>query len=290
MIMTAGLRCLTMGFQVNKGGLLPPHPSFSHPRLYVDDFLAGVKPGGPAVIDYYSEVADHGGFPMDLNGPDPSNPPEIPDGIGCCGVAGPDHLQMALNAYAHSWGNEGIIKTYGAWGGYKLGDPSTDNGTNLQDNLNAWRKDGVPTVDGGTDKILFFGALRPGSWFRPERVKALQAFGGILYGHQWPESAEQQFPHALTYVPGSANAGGHCTVQLGELLGENEVRDCCWGRIVPASTGFLLHTVVEAWVVGTQDFIETSGRNPSGLDLDGINEALASLTSQLNPLNLRRIL
>lgn len=283
-----------MPFVTYKGGLLPPHPSFSHPRLYVDDFLAGVKPGGPAEIDYYSRVLDAGGFPMDLNGPDPSNPPQIPDGIGCCGVAGPDHLQMALNAYAHgdfaSWGNEGILRTYSAWGGYVLGDPSTDNGTNLQDNLSAWRHDGVERADGSTDKILFFGALRPGSWLRPERVQALRAFGGIIYGHQWPESAEHQFPNPLTYIPGSPAAGGHCTVQLGELTGMNEVRDCCWGAIVSASTAFLLHSVVEAWVVGTMDFIELNGQNPSGLDLDGMNEALSSLTGEANPLKLSHIL
>jgi hypothetical protein len=282
-------------FQTYKGGLLPPHPSFSHPRLYVDDFIARVKPGGPQVVDYCQLVLDHGGFPMDLNGPDPSNPPQIPDGIGDCGLAGPDHLQMALNAYAHggqfaSWGNETLLSAYEHLAGYQLGDESTDNGLNLQDVLGFWRSEGFPAASGSQDKILFFGALRPGSWFRAERMQALRAFGGILYGHQWPESAEQQFPGALTYVPGSPNAGGHCTVQLGELTGENEIRDCCWGQVVPASTGFLLHTVAEAWVVGTMDFVERNGDNPSGIDLAGMNEALAQLTRTSNPLGLRSIL
>ena len=283
-----------MPFQTYKGGLLPPHPSFSHPRLYVDDFLAGVKPGGPAEVDYYQLVLDQGGFGMDMNGPDPANPPEIPDGIGICGWAGPDHLQMALNAYAHgafaSWGNQTLLDLYHQTGGYVLGDESTDTGTNLQDNLGLWRNEGVPTAAGGTDKILFFGALRPGSWFRAERMQALRAFGGIIYGHQWPESAEHQFPSALTYIPGSASAGGHCTVQLGELTGQNEIRDCCWGQIVSASTGFLLHTVTEAWVVGTEDFVELNGRNPSGIDLAGMNDALAQLTGTSNPLKLSSIL
>ena len=148
---------------------------------------------------------------------------------------------MALNAYAHnefaSWGNDALLKLYGQTGGYVLGDESTDNGTSLQDNLGLWRNEGVPLPGGGTDKILFFGALRPGSWFRAERMQAMRAFGGIIYGHQWPESAEHQFPNALTYIPGSANAGGHCTVQLGELTGENEIRDCCWGKTCPPAPG-----------------------------------------------------
>lgn len=275
-----------MPFQQYKGGLLPPYPSHARPRLYVDDFLTGVKPGGPVEIDYYSQVP---AFPMDMNGPDPSNPGQIPDGIGICGWAGPDHIQMAWNQYAHgkcaSWGNDTLLQLYGATGGYVLGDASTDNGTRLQDNLDYWRKEGV-----NGDKILFFGALRPGSWFRAERVAALRAFGGILLGHSWPESAETQFPGPLTYVPSSPAAGGHCTVQLGELTGMNEVRDCCWGQIVPASTGFLLHTVVEAWVIGSSDFIEVNGRNPSGVDLAGMNEALGELTRTSNPLKIRTIL
>lgn len=285
-----------MPFQIYKGGLKPPYPSFSHPRLYVDDFLARgpVTPPVPQTIGYYQRVLDQGGFPMDMNGPDPSNPPQVPDGIGDCGLAGPDHLQMALNAYAHgscaSWGNDTLLALYHELGGYVLGDPATDQGTSLQDNLQFWRREGVPLPGGGTDKILFFGALKPGSWLRPERMQALQAFGGILYGHNWPESAETQFPGPLTYVPGSPDAGGHCTVQLGERTGIDEVSDCCWGKIVPASTGFLLHTVTEAWVVGTQDFIELNGRNPSGIDVEGINEALAALTSQPNPMGLYRVL
>lgn len=283
-----------MPFQTYKGGLRPPHPSFARPRLYVDDFLAGVKPGGPAVVDYYQQVLDQGGFPMDMNGPDPSNPPQIPGGIGDCALAGPDHLQMALNAYAHgsfaSWGNETLLSAYEHLGGYQLGDESTDNGLVLQDVMEFWRNEGFPAAGGGTDKILFFGALRPGSWFRAQRMQAMRAFGGIIYGHQWPESAEHQFPGALTYIPGSANAGGHCTVQLGELTGENEIRDCCWGQIVSASTGFLLHTVTEAWVAGTADFVELNGRNPSGLDMAGMNDALAQLTGQANPLGLKSIL
>lgn len=275
-----------MPFTRYKGGLRPPYPSHAKPRLYVDDFLTGVKPGGPEVIDFFSAVPS---WPMDMNGPDPSNPEPIPDGIGICGWAGPDHIQMAWNQYAHgscaSWGNDTLLDLYSATGGYVLGDPSTDNGTVLQDNLDYWRKEGV-----NGDKILFFGALRPGSWFRAERVAALRAFGGILLGHSWPESAEQQFPQALTYVPASPVAGGHCTAQLGELTGQNEIRDACWGQIVAASTGFLLHTVTEAWVIGSGDFIEVNGRNPSGIDLDGMNQVLADLTGESNPLKLRRIL
>jgi hypothetical protein len=226
---------------------------------------------------------------MDLNGPDPSNPAGMENGAGTCGIAGMDHLQMAWNQATRgscaSWGNDTVLSLYEYLSGYLRGDPTTDKGTILQDNLNFWRKEGV-----NRDKILFFGALRPGSWLRPERIKALQAFGGLYLGINVPESAEQAFPGDWVYVPRSPLAGPHCVVQHGELLGWHEARLSSWGAIVKAATGFLMHTIEEAWVVGASDFIEVNGKNPSGLDVAGMNDALGVLTDTSNPLGLKTIL
>lgn len=279
------------GFERYKGGRKPPHNPVEHPRLWIDPFLTGVAlpeaaPGQRVAIDYFSKV---GTWPMDLNGPDPSNPAGMEGGAGTCGIAGMDHLQMAWNAYAQdsceSWGNETVLQLYEQLGGYVRGDESTDQGTVLQDNLDFWRKEGV-----NGEKILFFGSLHPGSWLRPERQLALQAFGGLYLGLNLPQSAEEQFPEPWTYRRGSPFVGRHCVTQHGELIGRNEVKLGSWAKIVPASQNFLLHTVEEAWVAAHPDFIEANGRNPSGIDLEGINEALASLTRTSNPLKLRHIL
>jgi len=282
-----------MPFETYKGGRRPPHPLYAKPRLWMDDFLTPVQvhpaaadPSARAEIDYFSAV---GGFPMDLNGPDPSNPAEIAGGIGDCGIAGMDHIQMAWNAYAHgkatSWGSETVLSLYEHLGGYVYGQPETDQGTVLQDNLQFWRQEGV-----NGDKILFYGALRPGSWLRPERIKSLQAFGGIYLGLNLPQSAERAFPGDWVYVPRSPEAGGHCVVQHGELLGWHEARLSSWGAVVKASPGFLQHTIEEAWVVAAPDFIDVNGRNPSGLDIAGIQSALKELTGESNPLQLKTIL
>lgn len=282
-----------MAFEIYQGGRLPPHPLFARPRLWIDDFLTPVElhpavadPSSRTEIDYFSKA---GPFPMDLNGPDPSNPAGLEQGCGDCGIAGMDHIQMAWNAYAHgkgtSWGNDQVLSLYEYLSGYRRGDPATDVGTVLQDNLQFWRTHGI-----GTSKILFYGALRPGSWLRPERIKALQAFGGIYLGLSLPVSAEQAFPGDWVYVPRSPLAGGHCMVQLGELLGWHEARLAGWGAVVKASTGFLQHTIEEAWVIAAPDFIEVNGRNPSGLDIAGIQAAMKELTGELNPLGLKTIL
>jgi hypothetical protein len=269
-----------MAFSIYKGGRLPPHPEETHPRLYLDDFLRGVSPVIEDV-DWCSEVEND--LPMDRN-----------DELGDCGIAGMDHWQIAASHYAGnpsaSWGDSLCTSLYSVLGHYVEGDPGTDNGTVLQDNLSYWRNTGVSLPGGGTDKILFYGALR--SWDRTTRVRAMKALGPLYLGIRCPESAEQQFSEGQpwTVVKGSPDAGGHCTVQLAEFHTADEIREATWGSVARANRAFMMATTEEVWAIGSADFVERNGSNPSGLDVEGMNEALASLTGQSNPLGLRKIL
>lgn len=281
-----------MAFQRYKGGRKDAHPDFVRPRLWLDDFLTNVPVGVKAVPDATSLIvqdvdwctAVQNELPMDLN-----------DELGDCGIAGMDHWQVAANTYAGhsaaSWGNGLCLSLYEHLGGYVQGDPSTDNGTVLQDNLSFWQHEGVPLANGQTDKILFYGAIRNYT-SRTVRVQALKALGPLYTGIQCPQSAEQQFAggQPWTLVKGSPNAGGHCTVQLAEFHSLNEIREATWGGVAKANQAFYNATTVEVWAIGGADFIERNGMNPSGLDVDGMNEALAALTGRSNPLGLRRIL
>jgi hypothetical protein len=67
------------------------------------------------------------------------------------------------------------------------------------------------------------------------------------------------------------------------------VRLATWGAARKAYTGFMMAALEEYWLIGDSQFIERNGRNPSGFDLEAMNEALASLTRTSNPLNLRKI-
>lgn len=273
-----------MAFTRYKGGRLPAHPDETHPRLWVDDFIVpdlGMLSGpgfGAAIedVDYGSAITS---WPMDLN-----------DSLGDCGIAGADHGQMAWNQYAtgshQSWGDEIIEQVYSAVGGYVPGDPSTDNGIVLQDMLDYWRKTGVMLADGTVDKIAFFGAMRPGSWNRARRVLGIRTFGGLYKGYNLPESAEQAFPGDWVLVPGSPAAGGHCTWQTAEYHTTDEGRDISWGQPVKVQKAFMMASLEEVWVIGSHDFVEVNGRNPSGIDLEGMNEALSALTGQTNAMKL----
>lgn len=251
--------------------LKPPHPDFYRPRLWLDDFVP--KNVEPQTADWWTGVPD---FPMDLN-----------DSLGDCGIAGMDHHQMSESQFGsgtcQSWGEATCLTLYEQLGGYVPGNPETDNGTVLQDNLDFWRKN---AIDGS--QILAYGALR--TWRRAARVHALRVFGPGYIGLMLPVSAEQQFPNAWTLVPGSPPAGGHCVTQAGEVLGTNEIRLTTWGDLISASTGFFMATVSEYWVIITEAGIERNGANQYGWDIAGMNEALAALTGQSNPLRLTTIL
>jgi hypothetical protein len=279
-----------MPFTRFSGGRLPPYPDETHPRLWISDFIHPARyPGGVAgpiieaelTADWNSRI-EVDAWGMDLN-----------DQLGDCGIAAMDHWQMAARATSGqsfaSWGNTVSLSLYEQLGGYVADNPATDNGTVLQDNLALWQKEGVPTGS-GTDKILAYGALRPGSWDRSMRVKTMQTFGPGYTGINCPETAESQFPGPWTLVPGAAIAGGHCTVTAAEYAATNEIREISWGASVPTNEAFLMAYTEEYWVIISDDTLENAKANPYGVDLQGMNEALASLTGRSNPLGLKSII
>jgi hypothetical protein len=250
-------------------GRKPPYHDSVKPRLWVDDFLPGSAPATTG--DWASNVND---WPMSLN-----------DQLGTCGLAGMNNWQIAESTYGDGdvtpWPDSTIMSLYEQLGSYVPGDPSTDNGTNLQDNLDFWRNNAIE----GT-QILGFGALRPGSWMRQERLNALRTLGPIYLGLNLPASAEQQFPGPWTFVPGSEDIGGHCVILAAELMGADEARLVSWQVPVHSSRGFLLATVEEAWVILSEAGLERNQQTQYGVDVQGLNEALSSLTGESNPLKL----
>jgi hypothetical protein len=266
-----------------KGGCKPAYPDYVKPRLYVDDFLATPLKSGnfapPAVEfpDWGTMVGDL--WQMDMNSQ-----------LGTCGIAGMDNYQIALAVYSGQtptpWGPVIAQQLYEELGGYVPGEPSTDNGTNLQDNLQFWRNNPI-----NAKEILAFGALRPGSWFRPERVYAMAAFGPLYNGYNFPESAETQFQNGdpFVVVPGSQTAGGHCMIEAAELNTVDSPRPVTWAKMWSMTRGWLMTCTTESWVIIDEEAIERNGSNQYGWDMTGMNEALAGLTGESNPLKLKTI-
>lgn len=287
-----------MTFDIYKGGRLPPHPESTHPRVHIDDFFdrptlmkwfAQAEAAGELTVDWRGNIPVDG-WGMDANGPDPTAPPVIADtGVGDCGIAGMDHWQMAINAGQGrawtSWGSPFCVNLYEVLGDYKLGDPSTDNGTVLQDNLTYWRKTEINGV-----QLTGFGELTPGSWDRPSRVATMRMFGPLYTGVNLQNAQETQFPGPWLWVPNGSIAGGHCIDQTAELTGTDECQDASWGASVAANTAFQFDATEEVWALLTAESVEANGDNPYGFDMAQLNEAIAAMTGDTNPLGLRKIL
>jgi ABC-type glycerol-3-phosphate transport system substrate-binding protein len=241
------------------------------------------------VVDWRGNIPTDG-WGMDANGPDQTAPAVISaTGIGDCGPTGMDHWQMAINAAQGrpwaSWGSPAVVSLYSELGGYVLGDPTTDNGTNLQSNLEFWRKNVIHGI-----QLTGFGAIRPGTWDRAVRVATMRMFGPLYTGVNLQNAQETQFPGPWVYVPGGAVAGGHCIDQVAELSQTDECIDLSWGAAVSANTNFQYVAAEEMWALLTDESVDAAGSNPYGYNIAQMNEAIASMTGETNPLGLRKIL
>src|SRR2546425_8758875 len=127
-----------------RGGRKLPHPEVVRPRLHLGQFLTGTYPPAPAVVDYTSKVPE---WPMYGN-----------DQYGDCVWAMIGHSIEAATSYGRGATVEvtdaDVLKGYSDVTGFRPDDPSTDQGTVIQDALDYWRKTGV-----GGHKILAFAQV-----------------------------------------------------------------------------------------------------------------------------------
>jgi hypothetical protein len=222
------------------------------------------------VIDYAGKV---GSWPMYLN-----------DQLGDCTAACAGHEVMSWTAYGSQEAevsDNDVLALYMATGGYVPGDPGTDNGAVIQDVLDYWRVKGI-----GGHKIVAFAELK--SWTEENLRQTLEIFGTVYLGINCPQSAIDQFngDGAWTYVPGSPIAGGHAIpLQAWDESAPNPGTVITWGKAQPVSMEFLSRYVEEAWVIITQDFIDSHGVTPvEGFNFQQLSEDLSLLTGKPGPV------
>jgi hypothetical protein len=256
-----------------KGGRLAPHPEDTHPRLKLGSFLTGTYPKAPATVDYLSKVTD---WPMFAN-----------DVYGCCVWAMIGHTIEAVTAYGQgetvTVTEADVLKGYSDVTGFNPADPSTDQGTVIQDALGYWRKTGV-----GGHKILAFAQV---DIHNPDEVDAaLYLFGHLQLGINFPASAMTQFnagkPWDVVADDGGVE-GGHA-IDLGFVTDEpptvvgraanGNLKVVTWGRVQEMTPAFWAKYVEEAWVVISQEWISKAGVSPEGLDVAALSEAFTAMT------------
>lgn len=249
-------------------GKLPAQPARPHLRLALA--LAPSLPTAPEIVDYYTTVDVWG---MLAN-----------DRLGVCVIADMGHVVEQDTDFAS--GSEQVVSDsdtvalYSAITGYDPDDPNSDQGTYVQDALTYWRKTGIYSGH----KIAAFASVTLDDWQQIEN--AVNGFGSVTIGFNFPDSAMDQFDagEPWTVVPGApAPVDGHCVLLVG--YDADWLYVVTWGQVQKMDRKFWAKYVDEAWVVITQDTINSQGANAYGgiLDLAALGAAFAALTGQPNP-------
>jgi len=243
------------------------------------DFLdqAAVWPPVPAK-GWENAVSDWG---MLGNGPDPGNPPAMPDGVGDCAEAGILHLIKGQSANA---GNPLTATTaqalalYSTITGFNPNDPSTDNGTALTDLLTFIQKNGVEMTDATGKKVTVevVGSASLDISSAAQMRYSGYTFGGNYLGINCPQQCEDDTDN-WNFAAGLSIAGGHCIPQEGEGAAGGKI--VSWDMVIPASTGFLISYLEEAYIVITKAWLNAQGKSPTGLDLNSLVAAMKGLTA-----------
>lgn len=250
-----------------KLGRLPNDPS--KPRLLLTPHLTGALPPAPPKADWLSKVPS---WTMAAN-----------DRVGDCVFAAASHMIRAFNLYSTGkdvvLSDDQVLAAYSAVTGYNPADPSTDQGTVIQDALNYWRKTGI-----AGHKIVAFAQV---DHTNPAEVDAaVNLFGALMVGVNFPASAMQQFNNHQPWTvanPDGGNLGGHA-VHLGYYdTTAKDTEVVTWGAVQKVDDAWWAKYVEELWVVLTPEWADANSKDPQGLDLHSLGEDFAQLTGQPNP-------
>lgn len=231
-------------------------------RKYVDH---QALPDLPVNIDWTQGQTDWG---MMLNGAAPENPSYCRDGLGCCTIAAAAHgIQVwSKNAIKLELTptNADVLAAYIDWDGYRVGDPSTDNGGIMLDVLNKWRKSNL-----GGHGLTAFAAVDPPLLYHVRL--SIFLFGGMYVGLKVPAFMLDAEPGSILddTVPGldCRVVGGHAVFAAGVMLTPKGLRIAIisWGSIYWMTERFWLNYVDEAYALLSPNWINSDTGAPNGL-------------------------
>jgi hypothetical protein len=244
-----------------KLGKLPAQPA--RPKLRFASIAAQLA-APPAVEDWTTGVED---WPMYGN-----------DRYGDCVEAEMGHHVEQITRFGKGTTAEvsdaDVLGAYSAITGFDPDKPGTDQGTLIEDALSWWRKNPL-----STHQIVAYASVDVSN--ATEVKQAVQLFGGLSIGFNFPASAMDQFNAGLPWdvVKRSPLRGGHCVL----LAGYDAQYFTCvtWGALQKMTPAFWRAYVDEAWVVIDDEMASNLSRY--GVSLHALGEEFASLTGQANP-------
>ena len=260
-------RGLSLDGETVEFGRTAPHDPFTHPRLIIDRLVdTSALPAPPPTVDRASRVTS---WPVYGN-----------DRIGDCTCAAAGHEIQAWTAYGTgeaTIGEADVIAAYSAITGYDPATGANDNGANVQDVLDYWRKTGI-----GSHQIGGFAQLT-GLDNLVLAKQCLDIFGTIYLGIEVPQSAMDQFRAGKPWdYAGDRNIlGGHAIpVQYWTTHRYGEIEVVTWGKRQRMTHSFWHNYVEEAWVVFSQDSLDNHSGTAGGFNVDQLRAAFTDLTGQ----------
>jgi hypothetical protein len=200
------------------------------------------------------------------------------DRVGNCVIAGGEHETMLWCSESKRscprFTDRTAIRDYSRIAGYVAGDPSTDQGTDMELAAKYRRKTGLRDTRGRLHKIGAYLALRPGDL--AEHLLAAYMFGAVGVGFLFPEYAMGQFnagqpwdaqggpmPNDGHYVPLVAKRDGNLVVVT-------------WGKTQVVTPAFFAKYNDESVVYLSEEML-SHHRSPEGFALAELRQEIAAL-------------
>jgi hypothetical protein len=262
------------------GKLAAKRPDLPDFKTYFEEAL----PAPPPHAHYGARVTVPWG--MAANGPDPTvTLPGVPPGWGGCGDCvvggGFDHFTLSNNYNFGShgpqdaaWSSNTDVEVYCKLAGCTPEQLFTnpdqyDTGLEISTAFTTWTK----TAFNG----IKLGAYAPVDYTNLDDVKnAIYLCGSANVGVQLPQSAEDQFPHTWTYVPGSQILGGHDVLLTGYDSPTKMFWAVTWGALIGVTEEFLSNYLDEAYACVSDQAIK-AGKGPTSLKIAALEADIKQL-------------
>lgn len=233
--------------------------------IQLKDYLTAVTvPKAPSKLDEFKTITQ---WPMFKN-----------DQWGDCVEAGAAHItefvtKLGENKEAAITDHD-VQKMYSDITGFNPANPNSDQGTNMLDALNYWRKTGI-----AGNKIEGFAEFDPKD--HTQWKLACYLFGNAYVGLALPETAQKQSSATsewkVTSHTGQGAAGswgGHCVAA--NDYDADTVKVITWGYVQKATWGFISTYCDEAYVVFSDGWINNvTKKSPQGFDLAALQHDLS---------------
>jgi hypothetical protein len=201
------------------------------------------------------------------------------DRYGDCVWAGAAHETMLLAKEAGDTVNftdADVLSDYAAVTGFDAGDPSTDNGTDMQAAAQYRRNTGIIDAQGKRHTIAAYLALEPSDGGNL-LLAAYMFVAGV--GLQLPSSALDQTNAGQPWdvVTGSANEGGHYVPLVGRRA-DGLLVFVSWGALQLATARFVQTYCDEAVAYLSQENL-VNQKSPDGFDYATLSTDLGRLAA-----------